>query len=473
MTGSVSRRRFLAAGGGLTLAGLLAGCGGPVMSSVTGSAPETADVIYWHLFGGGDGANMKTMVSKVQQSTGHSVEATLLSWGNPYYTKLALAASSQRPPDVGICHLSRLPLLAQAGLLEPIQDAGATAAGITSDKFTPAAWSKATVEGKVYAVPLDTHPFVMYYNADMAKKAGLLDAAGTNLKPLTGKQDFVDALKAMKSVGGKYGAVSSNTADPATNWRFFMMLYSGIAGPIVSERGTKVTIDPAALEETFAFMQSLTGSLGLMPPNATSTTAGTLFGGGQVGFLFDGVWQLPTYTGTTLPNGKPLTFNIVPFPAILGPKPVAYADSHSLVIPVAPGRSAQRTADAMQFIKGLLDNSLTWSGGGHVPAWLPVQRSKAFLTEKPQSNYIQAAFNAVYDPPGWYTGAGSDFQNSMGSVISSEPSSNRQSATWGTQCFGPCLYWPVMNGVAPRATAPTASIARWTLNGIALTMPSG
>ncbi len=417
MTGSSSRRRFLAAGGGLTVAGLLAGCSSPLLSSMTGAQPNTADVIFWHLFGGGDGANMKTMVHNVEQSDNISVEATLLSWGNPYYTKLALSASSGRPPDVGISHLSRLPLLARAGLLEPIEDAGVTAVGITQDKFTPAAWSKATVDGKVYAVPLDTHPFVMYYNVDMAKKAGLLNAAGNNLKALSGRDDFVNALKAMKSVGGKYGAVSANTADPATAWRFFMTLYSGVAGPIVSDLGTRVTIDPTALEETFAFMQSLTGSLGLMPANATDTTVGTLFGGGQVGFLFDGVWQLPTYKGTTLPGGQPLTFNIVPFPAILGPKPHAYADSHSLIIPVSSGRSAQRTADAVTFIKGLLENSLIWSGGGHVPAWLPVQQSKAFLTEKPQSNYIQAAFNAVYDPPGWYTGAGSDFQNAMGAVI--------------------------------------------------------
>lgn len=417
MTGSLSRRRFLVAGGGLTVAGLLAGCSSPLVSSMTGAQPNTADVIFWHLFGGGDGANMKTMVDKVQQTDRISVEATLLSWGNPYYTKLALSASSGRPPDVGICHLSRLPLLAQAGLLEPIDDAGVTAAGITADNFTPAAWSKATVNGRVYAVPLDTHPFVMYYNAAMAKKAGLLNAAGDNLKPLSGREDFVNALKAMKSVGGKYGAVSANTADPATAWRFFMTVYSGLAGPIVSDVGTRVSIDPAALEETFAFMQSLTGSLGLMPPNATPTTAGTLFGGGQVGFLFDGVWQLPTYTGTKLPDGQPLTFNIVPFPAILGPKPHAYADSHSLIIPVSAGRSAKRTADAVTFVKGLLDNSLTWTGGGHVPAWLPVQRSQAFVTEKPQSNYIQAAFNAVYDPAGWYTGAGSDFQNKIGAVI--------------------------------------------------------
>ena len=68
----------------------------------------------------------------------------------------------------------------------------------------------------------------------------------------------------------------------------------------------------------------------------------------------------------------------------------------------------------MRFIKGLLDQSPTWADGGHVPAWLPVQKSKAFLKQKPQSNYIQAAFNAVYDPVAWYTGAGSDFQTAMG-----------------------------------------------------------
>ena len=418
MTNFVSRRRFLAAGGGLALATSLAGCASPVVTSITGGQPSTADVIFWHLFGGGDGANMTTMVKKFQASSHHSVEATLLPWGNPYYTKLALSASSGRPPDVAISHLSRLPLLAEAGLLQPIEQAGVSAVGITKDKFTPAAWSKATVHGQVYAVPLDTHPFLMFYNVALAKKAGLLNAAGDNLKPMHGRDDFVNALKAMKQAsGGKYGAISANTADPATTWRLFMTLYSGLAGPIVSDAGTRVSVDDAALEETFAFMQSLTGSLGLMPGNATDTTVGTLFGQGNVGFLFDGEWQIPTYRGIKLPSGKPLEFNVVPFPAILGSKTVAYADSHSLVIPRSSGRSQQRTSDAVQFIKGLLDESAIWAGGGHVPAWLPVQTSKAFLTLKPQSNYIKAAFNAVYDPVAWYTGAGSDFQNAMGAVI--------------------------------------------------------
>ena len=62
MTG-LSRRRFLTAGGGLTLAGALSACGSPIATSLTGGQPATADVIYWHLFGGGDGENMAAMVS--------------------------------------------------------------------------------------------------------------------------------------------------------------------------------------------------------------------------------------------------------------------------------------------------------------------------------------------------------------------------------------------------------------------------
>jgi multiple sugar transport system substrate-binding protein len=412
----MTRRGFLAAGGGLAVAGAFSGCGSPVGASLTGGQPTTADVIYWHLFGGGDGVNMATMVQKFEQRTGESVEATLLSWGNPYYTKLALAASSGRPPDVAISHLSRLPLLAEAGLVQPVGPRF-TEVGITQDKFTPAAWHKAHVKGTVYAVPLDTHPFVLFYNVALAKKAGLLNASGDDLKPMRGRSDFVDAVKAMKDASGHYGAVMTLTADPSTCWRFFMMVYSGLSGPIVSDQGTKVTVDRSAMEETFAFMQELTVKGNLMPTTATATTTSSFFSQGKAGFLFDGEWQIPTYRGVKTPSGKPFDFNVVPFPALLGSKPVAYADSHSLVIPHSAVRSAKRTEHAVGFIKGLLDESAIWAGGGHIPAWLPVQRSRAFLKQKPQSNYIQAAFHAVYDPIAWYTGAGSDFQVAMGSVI--------------------------------------------------------
>ncbi|MEW2293278.1 extracellular solute-binding protein [Streptomyces sp. NPDC006743] len=413
MSAAMARRRFLALGGGLALTGGLAACSSPLASGLTGSQPDTADVIFWNLFTGGDGANMVLMEDAFRRANpGTSLEATILGWGNPYYTKLALATASGTPPDVGIAHLSRLPLLAAAGLLEPVEHTGIGELGVTSDRFTPAAWKKATVDGTTYAVPLDTHPFVLFYNVDLARKAGLLAPGGDGLVPLKGKEDFLDAVKAMKEEGGaQYGAVMSITADPSTAWRYFSMIYSGLAGPLVTDSGTRISIDEEAMRETFAFMRSLTAG-GLMPSSLNGSGANALFSTGKAGFLFDGEWQIPSYRMV-----KGFRFDVVPFPALLGPKPVAYADSHALVVPRNAGRSAARTRDAARFIKSLLDDSAVWAQGGHIPAWLPTQRSKAFLDQSPQRNYVRAAFDAQYDPAAWYTGAGSDFQSTVGSTI--------------------------------------------------------
>jgi multiple sugar transport system substrate-binding protein len=412
MSEALGRRRFLGLGAGVALGAGLTACSSPLASGLTGAQPDTADVSFWNLFTGGDGANMVLMEQDFRKAhPGVSVEATILGWGNPYYTKLALATASGTPPDVGIAHLSRLPLLAAAGLLTPVAETGLADLGVSADRFTPAAWQKATVDGTVYAAPLDTHPFVLFYNEDLARKAGLLDTAGDGLKPMAGAADFTDALKAMKEATGHYGAVMSITADPSTAWRWFSTVYSGLAGPVVTDSGTRVAVDAGAMQETFAFLQSLTAG-GLMPSVLNGSGANALFSTGKAGFLFDGEWQIPSYRLV-----KGLRFNVVPFPALLGPKPVAYADSHALVVPHNPRRSAGRTAHAAQFVKSLLDDSAVWAHGGHVPAWLPTQRSKAFLDLSPQRNYVQAAFTAQYDPAAWYTGAGSDFQNTVGATI--------------------------------------------------------
>jgi multiple sugar transport system substrate-binding protein len=65
----------------------------------------------------------------------------------------------------------------------------------------------------------------------------------------------------------------------------------------------------------------------------------------------------------------------------------------------------------------MLDQGLTWGEGGHIPTWLPVQDSAAYKAIKPQSNYASVAESVVYDPPAWYSGSGSNFENIAGAVI--------------------------------------------------------
>src|SRR5262245_39871406 len=103
-SGRMTRRGFLertiALGVGSSAAlAFLEACGG----NLTASGPT---VTYWNLFGGGDGVRMVQMQNDfVKANPAINLEASTLAWGEPYYTKLAMAASGGRPPDVAISHM--------------------------------------------------------------------------------------------------------------------------------------------------------------------------------------------------------------------------------------------------------------------------------------------------------------------------------------------------------------------------------
>ena len=50
---------------------------------------------------------------------GYEATQTVLAWGAPYYTKLAMASVGGRAPDTAIMHASRVAGYAPGGLLDP------------------------------------------------------------------------------------------------------------------------------------------------------------------------------------------------------------------------------------------------------------------------------------------------------------------------------------------------------------------
>src|SRR5579859_2415963 len=194
----MSRRALLRGAGLIGLGGVVAGCGSPLASGVAGTGPPGNTLSYWNLFGGGDGVRMLAMQQGYQkQHPDIALSAVTLAWGNPYYTKVSLATLGNRPPDVAVSHLTRASILAAAGLLEPLTASELAPYGLTGGNFTPAAWQMAHTNGTLYAIPLDTHPLVMYYNTGICKKAGLLDSGGS-LKKLDGPDALTGAFTAAK-----------------------------------------------------------------------------------------------------------------------------------------------------------------------------------------------------------------------------------------------------------------------------------
>ncbi len=412
---TLPRRGLLRAAGALALgaagAGALSGCGTAVGQGLAGSQDPVGTLNFWNLFAGGDGTRMEQMEAAYRRKRpGIKLNATTLAWGNPYYTKLALATVGDRPPQVAITHLTRMDTLARAGLLQELHPDDLARHGLTPDRFDPRALERARSAGVQRAIPLDTHPFVLYVNETVARRAGLLGPDG-RLAPLEGPDALLGMLRRAKRAGADWGAVMSVNNDPSTCWRLFCTLYSQLGGRLLGDNGATVLLDPDRATRTAAFIQSLTKE-GLLPGNVDAGGAMSLFTTGKSAFLLDGEWDITTVQSTGI------RFDMVPFPRVFTDAPYAvWADSHALVLPRPPSADPRRLDVALDFVRTLLDNSLTWSRGGHIPAWLPVRSGAAYQHLVPQAHYADSTRGAVYDPPAWYSGAGSTLETRLGSCV--------------------------------------------------------
>jgi multiple sugar transport system substrate-binding protein len=405
----IDRRDFLK--GSLLAAGglALAGCGSPLAAGLAGSQLPAETVEYWNLFGGGDGVRMTEMLDKFKADNPDlTLQATTLTWGNPYYTKLALATVGNLPPDVAVSHMSRLPTLVGGGLTQAISSDDLSKHGLSADKFDQRAWKGCQFDGETHAIPLDTHPFVLFYNTDICKKAGLLDSDGS-LKSMDGPTAFTDAMAACQKAGAQWGAVCAVNNDTSTNWRIFESLYAQLGGQVLADDGTKVVLDQDKVMKVLNYLKSLTDNK-LMPGDVDYGGAVGLFASGGSGFFLQGEWEIATFQTAKMP------FSMTLFPNVFGGKYAVQGDSHTLLIPKA-NDDPTRTDTSLRFIASLLGSSLTWAEGGHIPAWLPVRDSEAYKKLTPQSNYAAAAEATVTDPPAWYSGSGSTFELAIGSPI--------------------------------------------------------
>jgi raffinose/stachyose/melibiose transport system substrate-binding protein len=181
-TSRTSRRTFLglAAGSALGAFGLSAcGTSGPAQpgGAASGSAPAgggaAGAATMWSLSGQPNQGIRQTSVDAFNKLGKGTVKVTFFQ-NDPYKQKIRTAVGAGQAPTIiygwggGI-----LGSYAAANQVEDLTSWLSENATF-KDQFIPAVWKAATIDGKIYAVPIqNTQPIVMYYNKTLFDKAGV------------------------------------------------------------------------------------------------------------------------------------------------------------------------------------------------------------------------------------------------------------------------------------------------------------
>ena len=398
---------------------LLAAAG---IATVIASAQTATKVVFWDFFGGGDGIRMKQIVDEYNKSQSDiHVERTTLTWGAPFYTKIHTAVVAGETPDIMTYHVSAMPRGVALKDLRPITGAELASAGLKESDFQAnlvkslkAIAKEQAGDSALYAIPLDTHTSVLYYNKDILKKAGLL---GANGKPrgLTGLANFTKALMTIKDKTGMLPMSFSSSGDSATPWRLWSTLLMQQGGAMVRDGKLDLTdIDSkgkAALQAMADWSKD-----GLIAKNTTYPASVALFTSGRAAFMFNGNWEVPTMVDLKK-SGKLFDFGVASFPKLFNNQNT-WADSHTLAIPnnsKTPMTPEKLTA-VLKFV-GYVNKTggLGWAGGGHIPSYLPTQKSNEFKNMQPNVEYSAiSAKDAVYEPTVKIFGVGGPVYDAAG-----------------------------------------------------------
>ncbi|MDV7216158.1 extracellular solute-binding protein [Streptomyces prunicolor] len=401
----LNRRHLLATAGGLAVAGSLAFAALGTGADALASGADTR-VRYWNLFSGGDGANMIAMLDAFRKEhPGIDVKDSTLQWGNPFYTKLAMAAAGNHAPELGVMHMGRVAGFSPGRLLDPWDEDLLAKYGVRKADYNPALWNRGVIDGKLYALPLDVHVQLCFYRKDVLKKADLLGDDGRMIQ-VTSTDEWFDVLKKAKAVQKKgLQTIGLWTNDQNFQWWFFVAFYTQLGGTWFDDGNTQVLFDADKATQVLEFFRR-------------HVTDGYVIRGAPTGeqfingapFTWEGDWSVPVFSGAKLDYGA------TPLPPVFG-KQATHAESHSFVLPHQAGRGGATNEAAHELAAYVVTHALQWAAGGHIPAYTPTLSTAAYQKLTPQNEYVSAMNHQATEPKVWFAGSTGVLAQDLGPLV--------------------------------------------------------
>lgn len=368
-----------------------------VVMLLLGSASALADekvLNFWSLMSGGEADLVQEIVDAYNATNPeYKVVHTMLA-STEYYPKLTTAVSADEGPDIGISHVGFLPALVSVGAIIPIEDV-ATAANFDWSVLNDSIVEGCKIDGETYALPLDTHCQLLYYNKDLL--TDMLNAEG-KLDVPQGGPEFIEWMQKIRSIlpEDKHVLVVRDTG--LDSFRMWWSVYVQAGDKPVITSDLEITLDEQQMVDSLNYMKSWF-ELGLAPSNMNDSSGS--FTAGDAALTLQGCWKNYVYEKT-----EGLNYGVAMFPRMMsGSKEYGvWGDSHTLVIPNNHERlTDERKKAIFDFMSFFSMNSVAWAKAGHIVANKEVIASDAFKALPYRSEYVDESNYVVYFEPNPYS----------------------------------------------------------------------
>lgn len=286
------------------------------------------------------GCSSSSKKSKDESSNG-KIQLTMTAWGNPeevkgyqkaldlyeeenshveielipvpsdnYEERLFTQLSGGNAPDVFYAGSGYISKLIETGKLVDLTEFLETDESyVSADEFAEGLWGGARRDGNIYGVTVDNNPFLMYYNKNILKEAGINKSPQDHFEEGTWNWDTFAQITEEIVEAGKHGFIGESSGDHTFSW-----VWSN-GGELYDDDGDIILKENEKAKEAFEYLDMLVenGNItygGVLPEGQG---ADAMFMSNQVGFVAAGRWLTPMFS-----KNESLEFDYIPWPTNTG-----------------------------------------------------------------------------------------------------------------------------------------------------------
>ncbi|MCD6219796.1 sugar ABC transporter substrate-binding protein [Candidatus Calescamantes bacterium] len=293
--------------------------------------------------------------------------------GGAYRQKFLTQIAGGTPPDILFLCDAMIITLYEKGLIENLTPYIEKDSAFDVTDFYPEALKVFKFGNKIYGLPKDCGPAVLFYNKDMFDKEGIPypDETWT-------WEDLIKYGKKLTKFDDRGNPIQFGLTNHIWGWEAFV-LQNG--GEVINKEGTKCVLDSPEAIEAIEFVRDLSWKYHIAPTPAQLRelpTAGMdLFQSKKAAMSIMGRWMVPAY------RAGGFDFDVAPLPK--GKKRATFLVVSGYVIP----SGSKHKKEAWEFLRYLTSKEgekIMTKPGLLVPARKSVAESDIFLSSVPPYN---------------------------------------------------------------------------------------